>query len=98
MQQASESAHSTLLKPSFFRRIPVRLFPSCSKEGTKLPLKILFISEKHSPYLLAHCHGRLLELLSLLRMNHLQYGLEALVLDEADRLIELGFKDDLRKI
>lgn len=53
---------------------------------------------KHSPNLLIATPGRLLELLSSRHVHCPQSSFEVLVLDEADRLLDLGFKEDLQKI
>jgi ATP-dependent RNA helicase DDX55/SPB4 len=42
--------------------------------------------------------GRLVELLSSPHVHCPQSSFEMLVLDEADRLLDLGFKEDLQKI
>lgn len=52
---------------------------------------------KTSPNLLVSTPGRLLEIMSSPYV-HCSQSFEALVLDEADRLLDLGFKDDLTKI
>ena len=52
----------------------------------------------NSPNLLVATPGRLLELLNSPRVHCPQSSFEVLVLDEADRLLDLGFKDDLQKI
>ena len=52
----------------------------------------------HSPNLLISTPGRLLELLSSPHVHCPQSSFEVLVLDEADRLLDLGFKDDIQKI
>lgn len=51
-----------------------------------------------SPNLLIATPGRLLELLSSRQVLCPQSSFEVLVLDEADRLLDLGFKEDLQKI
>ena len=51
-----------------------------------------------SPNLLVATPGRLLELLSSSHVHCTQLSFEVLVLDEADRLLEMGFKDDMQKI
>ena len=51
-----------------------------------------------SPNLLVSTPGRLLELLSSPHVHCHQSTFEMLVLDEADRLLDLGFKNDLTKI
>ena len=53
---------------------------------------------KTSPNLIIATPGRLLELLSSKHVHCPQSSFEVLVLDEADRLLDLGFKDDLQKI
>ena len=53
---------------------------------------------KSSPSLLVATPGRLLELLSSPHVKCPQSSFEVLVLDEADRLLDLGFREDLRKI
>lgn len=53
---------------------------------------------KTSPNLLIATPGRLLELLSSPHAHCPQSSFEVMVLDEADRLLDLGFKDDLQKI
>jgi ATP-dependent RNA helicase DDX55/SPB4 len=53
---------------------------------------------KTSPNLLISTPGRLLEILSSPYVHCPQSSFEVLVLDEADRLLDLGFKDDLTKI
>jgi len=53
---------------------------------------------KTSPNLIIATPGRLLELLSSPHVHCPQSSFEALVLDEADRLLDLGFKDDVQKI
>ena len=53
---------------------------------------------KHSPNLLISTPGRLLELLSSPHVHCSQSSFEVLVLDEADRLLDLGFATDLQKI
>ncbi|KAL8696461.1 MAG: hypothetical protein Q9201_007649 [Fulgogasparrea decipioides] len=53
---------------------------------------------QHSPNLLISTPGRLLELLSSPHVHCPQSSFEVLVLDEADRLLDLGFKEDLQKI
>ena len=53
---------------------------------------------KNSPSLLVATPGRLLELLSSPHVKCPQSSFEVLVLDEADRLLDLGFREDLQKI
>lgn len=53
---------------------------------------------KDSPSLLVATPGRLLELLSSPHVKCPQSSFEILVLDEADRLLDLGFREDLQKI
>lgn len=53
---------------------------------------------KSSPSLLVGTPGRLLELLSSPHVKCPQSSFEILLLDEADRLLDLGFREDLQKI
>ncbi|RYP21552.1 hypothetical protein DL765_002188 [Monosporascus sp. GIB2] len=53
---------------------------------------------KHSPNLIISTPGRLVELLSSPHVRCTQSTFEVLVLDEADRLLDLGFKQDLSTI
>lgn len=53
---------------------------------------------RHSPNLIISTPGRLVELLSSPHVHCTQSTFEALVLDEADRLLDLGFKQDLSTI
>jgi len=66
--------------------------------GTTTPTQDLSRFLKNSPNLLISTPGRLLELLSSPHVHCPQSSFEILVLDEADRLLDLGFKDDLQKI
>ncbi len=66
--------------------------------GNTSPAQDLANFMKYSPNLLISTPGRLLELLSSPRVHCPQSSFEVLVLDEADRLLDLGFKEDLQKI
>ena len=66
--------------------------------GNTTPAQDLNHFLKHSPNLLISTPGRLLELLSSQHVHCSQSSFEVLVLDEADRLLDLGFKEDLQKI
>ena len=66
--------------------------------GTTTPAQDLSRFLKNSPNLLISTPVRLLELLSSPHVHCPQSSFEVLVLDEADRLLDLGFKDDLQKI
>lgn len=74
------------------------IIPQLLLGGNTSPAQDLTYFLKHSPNLLIATPGRLLELLSSPRVHCPQSSFEALVLDEADRLLDLGFKDDLQKI
>ncbi|KAL9010942.1 MAG: hypothetical protein Q9180_009244, partial [Flavoplaca navasiana] len=83
--------------------------PSPSKAGHKVVPQLLVGGDvstardlshflHQSPNLLISTPGRLLELLSSPHVHCPQSSFEVLVLDEADRLLDLGFKEDLQKI
>ncbi|KAI5458569.1 P-loop containing nucleoside triphosphate hydrolase protein [Mariannaea sp. PMI_226] len=66
--------------------------------GTTTPAQDLSFFLRHSPNVLISSPGRLVELLSSSHVHCPQSSFEVLVLDEADRLLDLGFKPDLQKI
>jgi ATP-dependent RNA helicase DDX55/SPB4 len=74
------------------------IVPQLLLGGTTTPAQDLSSFLKNSPNLLISTPGRLLELLSSPHVHCPQSSFEVLVLDEADRLLDLGFKDDLQKI
>lgn len=66
--------------------------------GTITPAQDLSFFLRQSPNLLIASPGRLVELLSSPHVHCSQSSFEMLVLDEADRLLDLGFKQDLQAI
>lgn len=74
------------------------VLPQLLLGGTTTPGQDLKHFLKYSPNLLVSTPGRLLELLSSQHVHCTQSSFEVLVLDEADRLLDLGFKEDLQKI
>jgi ATP-dependent RNA helicase DDX55/SPB4 len=76
----------------------LRIVPQLLLGGSTTPAQDLSGFLKNSPNLLISTPGRLLELLSSPHVHCPQSSFEVLVLDEADRLLDLGFKDDLQKI
>lgn len=74
------------------------VLPQLLLGGNITPAQDLSHFLKHSPNLLISTPGRLLELLSSNHVHCPQSSFEVLVLDEADRLLDLGFKEDLQKI
>ena len=88
----SEDGH---MKRSFTKHT---VQPQLLLGGTTTPAQDLSRFLKNSPNLLISTPGRLLELLSSPHVHCPQSSFESLVLDEADRLLDLGFKDDIQKI
>lgn len=76
----------------------LKIVPQLLLGGTTTPAQDLSHFLKNSPNLLISTPGRLLELLSSPHVHCPTSSFEVLVLDEADRLLDLGFKDDLQKI
>ncbi|KAI5291668.1 ATP-dependent rRNA helicase spb4 [Ascosphaera aggregata] len=76
----------------------LRIVPQLLLGGTTTPAQDLSRFLRRSPNLLVSTPGRLLELLSSPHVHCPQSSFEVLVLDEADRLLDLGFKEDLQKI
>jgi ATP-dependent RNA helicase DDX55/SPB4 len=76
----------------------LRIVPQLLLGGSTTTAQDLSTFLKTSPNLLIATPGRLLELLSSPHVHCPQSSFEVLVLDEADRLLDLGFKDDVQKI
>lgn len=74
------------------------MVPQLLLGGSTTPAQDLSHFLKLSPNFLISTPGRLLELLSSPHVHCPQSSFEVLVLDEADRLLDLGFKEDLQKI
>lgn len=77
--------------------VPV-VVPQLLMGGTTTTAQDLSFFLRHSPNLLISSPGRLVELLSSPHVHCPQSSFEMLVLDEADRLLDLGFKQDLQGI
>ncbi|KAM4059175.1 DEAD/DEAH box helicase [Hirsutella rhossiliensis] len=77
--------------------VPV-VVPQLLVGGTTTPAQDLSFFLRHSPNLLISSPGRLVELLASPHVHCPQSSFEILVLDEADRLLDLGFKQDLQGI
>lgn len=75
----------------------LKVVPQLLLGGSVTPAQDLSAFLKKQTNVLIGTPGRLLELLSS-RHVHCSASFDALVLDEADRLLDLGFKDDLQKI
>jgi ATP-dependent RNA helicase DDX55/SPB4 len=76
----------------------LKVVPQLLLGGSTTAAQDLSTFLKTSPNLLIGTPGRLLEILSSPYVHCPQSSFEVLVLDEADRLLDLGFKDDLTKI
>jgi ATP-dependent RNA helicase DDX55/SPB4 len=74
------------------------VLPQLLLGGTTTPAQDISSFLRNSPNVLISTPGRLLELLSSQHVHCPQSSFEVLVLDEADRLLDSGFKDDLQKI
>lgn len=77
--------------------VPV-VVPQLLVGGTTTVAQDLSYFMRHSPNVLISSPGRLVELLSSPHVHCPQSSFEVLVLDEADRLLDLGFKQDLQRI
>lgn len=66
--------------------------------GGTTPAQDLANFMKRSPNLIVATPGRLLELLSSQHVHCPQSAFEVLIMDEADRLLDLGFQDTLQRI
>ncbi|KAI1382802.1 ATP-dependent rRNA helicase spb4 [Hypoxylon trugodes] len=77
---------------------PVIVPQLLSGGSTTTPAQDLSFFLRASPNVLISTPGRLVELLSSPHVHCPQSSFEVLILDEADRLLDLGFKADLQKI
>ncbi|KAI1475094.1 ATP-dependent rRNA helicase spb4 [Daldinia eschscholtzii] len=77
---------------------PVIVPQLLSGGSTTTPAQDLSFFLRTSPNVLISTPGRLVELLSSPHVHCPQSSFELLILDEADRLLDLGFKADLQKI
>lgn len=76
----------------------LKVVPQLLLGGSTSPAEDLSTFLKRSPNLIVSTPGRLLELLMSPHVHCPQSSFEMLVLDEGDRLLDLGFKDELQKI
>ncbi|PHH76882.1 hypothetical protein CDD80_1142 [Ophiocordyceps camponoti-rufipedis] len=74
------------------------IVPQLLVGGTTTPAQDLGFFLRHSPNLLIASPGRLVELLASPYVNCPQSSFDVLILDEADRLLDLGFKQELQNI
>jgi ATP-dependent RNA helicase DDX55/SPB4 len=84
--------------PPVFPAGTPKVVPQLLLGGSVTPAQDLSAFLRGSGNVLIGTPGRLLELLSSQHVHCPQSSFDALVLDEADRLLDLGFKDDLQKI
>lgn len=84
-------------RPTFPASTP-KVVPQLLLGGTTTPAQDLSAFLRTSPNLLIATPGRLLELLSSPHVHCPQSAFELLIMDEADRLLDLGFSDTLQKI
>lgn len=100
-RELASQIHSVLVSLLSFHgpsAAALKVIPQLLLGGTTTPAQDLSHFLKNSPNLLIATPGRLLELLSSPHVHCPQSSFEVLVLDEADRLLDLGFKLDLTKI
>lgn len=74
------------------------IVPQLLVGGSTTPAQDLGFFLRHSPNLLIASPGRLVELLASPYVNCPQSSFDVLILDEADRLLDLGFKQELQSI
>ncbi|KAH6684861.1 DEAD/DEAH box helicase [Plectosphaerella plurivora] len=77
--------------------VPV-IVPQLLVGGTTTTQQDLSFFVRHAPNVLVSTPGRLVELLSSPQVRCPQSSFEMLVLDEADRILDMGFRQDLQKI
>lgn len=74
------------------------IVPQLLVGGASTTAQDLSFFMRHSPNILISSPGRLVELLASPHVHCTQSSFETLILDEADRLLDLGFKQDLQNI
>jgi ATP-dependent RNA helicase DDX55/SPB4 len=84
--------------PPSYPASTLKVVPQLLLGGSVTPAQDLSKFLKSSPNVLIGTPGRLLELLTSPHVHCPQSTFDALVLDEADRLLDLGFKEDLQRI
>ena len=84
-------------RPLYNANTPIVL-PQLVVAGEVSPAQDLEFFISLSPNLLIATPGRLLELFKSPHVQCPESSFEVLVLDEADRLLDMGFKDDIQKI
>jgi ATP-dependent RNA helicase DDX55/SPB4 len=97
LKPPDENCEDAELLPHYPSSTP-KVVPQLLLGGTTTPAQDLSHFLKNSPNLLVSTPGRLLELLQSPHVHCPQSSFEVLVLDEADRLLDMGFKDDLQRI
>ncbi|KAF2099838.1 ATP-dependent rRNA helicase-like protein spb4 [Rhizodiscina lignyota] len=85
-------------QPRYIPSSESRIIPQLLLGGATPPAQDLSTFLRTSPNLLIVTPGRLNELLSSPHVHVPSTSFDCLVLDEADRLLDLGFSDDLSKI
>lgn len=95
--EESDSTDAERLVPALPSSSPI-IVPQLLVGGDTSVAQDLSQFLKASPNLLVATPGRLLELLSSPHVHCPQSSFEVLVMDEADRLLDMGFKEDLQKI
>lgn len=98
VQKDSEISHSGEVETESSVATVLRIVPQLLLGGYSSAAQDLSKFLKLSPNILVGTPGRLLEILSSQYVHCPQSSFEVLVLDEADRLLDLGFKNDLTKI
>ncbi|GAB7349371.1 hypothetical protein MBLNU459_g8497t1 [Dothideomycetes sp. NU459] len=93
----AEADGNTPSTPKFSPSTP-KVVPQLLLGGTTKKEEDVATFLRTSPNLLIGTPGRLLELLSSRYVHCPQSSFESLVMDEADRLLDLGFKDTLQRI
>lgn len=96
-EEASDTQGNAAIGEAPSQTVPI-VYPQLLVAGDVSPAQDLSSFVHKSPNVLVATPGRLLELLSSPHVHCPQTTFEVLVLDEADRLLDMGFKDDLQKI
>lgn len=96
--QAAQEKPTLPTPPPKFSSSTPKVVPQLLLGGTTKAQQDISTFLKTSPNILIATPGRLLEVLSSPHVHCPQSSFEALIMDEADRLLDLGFSDTLQKI
>jgi len=98
LRPPDDDTHGQVDTTEIFSSKTLKIVPQLLLGGAMTAAADLSAFMRDSPNILVATPGRLQEILSSQHVHCSQSSFEMLVLDEADRLLDLGFKDEIQKI